>query len=384
MKRVIAIILCLAFILSACNTRNVSTTGPAPIDTTPDATVYPLPSFSSETLNDRAFIDELQYDLTTSLENNEHIIVENIKPYFVPQEYIDSGTVSKEYIDELKYNGLENIYFGYRLSELDAYFGDLQYVFTVENGETVAIPFVVDDSDDVLNTIIKNTAIGAGVILFCVTISIVTGGAGAPAAVSAAHVIFTFAATSAAKGAAIGIASGGFTGAIEIANQLSSEDEIDWNKVGNVTAVGASEGFKWGAIIGAVTGGVSGGKALADAAKIAKEGGTVGTYGELVKAYAGQLKLMGKEAHHIIPKAATSTTAPNDGLAILLDIADHKLLTSTGNSIEAKAFRAEITRRLDAGKIKEAYTMGFDDILFHTGDKYLPQITKAKELTGLY
>jgi filamentous hemagglutinin len=64
--------------------------------------------------------------------------------------------------------------------------------------------------------------------------------------------------------------------------------------------------------------------------------------------------------------------------------ADHRLLTSTGSSNEAVAFRAEMKSLIDAGKLNEAYTMGIDDIIAHTGNKYLAEITQLKALTGLF
>ncbi|MDR1042615.1 MAG: hypothetical protein LBL54_01770 [Clostridiales Family XIII bacterium] len=329
---------------------------------------YEMPDFSDVSLDDEVFMDYLEYDLSTTLEEDEHIIVESIEPIYISQEYID----------ELAYNSLENVYYGYKLSELDAQFGDIQYAFTVGNGQTVAVPISTEDPDEVLNTVIRNTAIGAGVIVLCVTFSVVTGGGGAPVAVGAAHAIFTYAAIGAASGATIGAASGGvFSGAQKIGEYLASDEDVNWNEVGESAAVGASEGFKWGAIIGAATGAVSGAVQISAAAK------NVGTYGDVVKANAGNLSKAGEEVHHVIPDAVSGTTR-SEGLAIKMAKGDHRLLTSTGSSREAQAFHAEIRGLLDAGKTKEAYTMAFNDILSKTGNKYLAEITRAKELTGLF
>lgn len=371
MKRLITLLLTVIFVLTACSPQD-----DAPVV---NVAVLELPEYSSDILEDEAFIKHLKYDLATALEENEEIIVESIQTQYVSQEHIDNlENVSQEYKDELAYNSLENIYFGYKLSELDEYFGGLQYVFTVEDGKTVAIPITANNSIDAIYTIMKNTALGAGVILLCVTVSIVTGGAGAPVAVSAVNVIFTFAATSTASGAAIGIASGGiFNGAVELGSQISRGENIDWNEVGMSVALGASEGLKWGAIIGAFTGGVQGGLQLASAAK------DVGTYGALKTANAGELLENGQEIHHVLPDAI-SNIKTSEGLAIKMSKPDHRMLTSTGYTNESIAFRAEMEKLINAGKLKEAYIMGFDDIIEKTGTKYLEEIAKLKILTGLF
>ena len=372
MKNLCIFVLSMIFLLTSCTPINVENNEIIAIE---------LPNFSYDTLNDEFFMDLLMYDLAATLEENDEIIVDSIQTQYIPEEnikYLDAN-LSQEYRDELADNTQENIYFGYKLSELDDFFGGLQYVFTVVNGNTVVIPLnTIISSYNALNTIIKNTSIGAGVILLCVTISIVTGGAGTPVFISAVNVIFTFAAKSAASGAAIGIASGGlFNGAIELGNQLSNNGSVNWNDVGLTAAVGASEGFKWGAIIGSVTGGLQGGYQLSTASR------NVGTYAELKAINAGELAKNGESVHHVLPNAA-SNTSRSSGLSIKMADADHRLLTSTGSSREAVAFRAEIKRLIDAGKMKEAYTMGFDDIIFHTGNKYIAEITRLKQLTGLF
>lgn len=382
MKRLINIILCCAFLLSACTPKNVVVPlSPEPVQAKtelpspdPESTgdvmtdiTYELPAFSTTTLNDDDFLYLLEYDLATQLEENESIIVESVESVFVSQEYID----------ELEYNSLENIYYGYKLLELDEQFGDVKYAFTVEEGKTIVVPVISENYDNTLNTVIKNTAVGAGVIMLFVTASIITGGTGSPVTVSTAHAIFTYAAKSAAIGAATGTASGGlFEGAKELSNQLSKGSEIYWNELGKVTTIGASKGFKWGAIVGAVTGGVQGG------AKLAAAGKNVGTYGDLKTAYTGELLKNGEEIHHILPKAVSGELS--EGFAIKMSKAYHRKLASTGYTNEGIAFRAEIKKLLDAGKLKEAYTMGFDDIIAKTGDKYLAEIIELKKMTGLF
>jgi len=382
MKRLISILLCCVFVLSACTPKNVAVpqssepvqgTTESPIsdlestgEVTTDLT-YELPVFSTTSLNDDNLIYLLEYDLKTQLEENEGIIIESVESIYVSQEYID----------ELEYNSKENIYYGYKLSELDEQFGDVEYAFTVEGDKTIVVPIINNNYDNTLNTVIKNTAVGSGVIILLVTASIVTGGAGTPVNISTAHLIFTCAAKSAAIGASTGTATGGvFGGAKELANQLSKGKEVNWSELGKAAAVEASKGLKWGAVIGAVTGGIQ------STVKLAEAGKNVGTYGDLKIANNGKLLENGEEIHHVIPKASGSELS--EGLAIKISKANHRMLTSTGSSKEAIAFRAEIKGLLDAGKLKEAYTMGFDDIIAKTGNQYLAEIIELKKLTGLF
>jgi len=375
MKRILASLLLFVFVLTACTSQtepgsqsNAETTTTVS-ESVAKVKTYAYPAFSETSINDAYYINELAYQLAAALEENESVIVESIKPIYVSQEYIN----------ELAYNIRENIYYGYKLSELDAQFGGARYAFTVEGGKTVAVPFVPNTSDAVIKTIVKNTAIGAGVILLCVTVSIVTGGAGTPVAVSAAHVIFTAAATSVASGAAIGIATGGvFKGATSLFGYVSNGEEVNWAEVGKAAAVGASDGFKWGAVVGAVTGGISG------AVNLHTAGQNAGTYRDLTEAYYGTLRNAGEEIHHVIPDAAASDILRGDGLAIKMAKADHRMLTSTGSTPDAVAFRGEIKTLLGAGKRTEAFIMGIDDIIEKTSSKYLAEITQLKKLTGLF
>lgn len=165
---------------------------------------------------------------------------------------IQTTYISKEYIEELSYNSKENVFFGYTLKELEEQFQGKRYVFTLDdNGETT-VKEVEYYYDDTFNRVLKNVAIGGGVILFCVTVSVATGGLGAPAA----SMIF---AASAKTATAMALSSGAM-GAV-------SSGFMTYVKTGDVddalkaAALGGSEGFKFGAIFGSLAGG--GGEALA-------------------------------------------------------------------------------------------------------------------------
>lgn len=122
--------------------------------------------------------------------------------YFV--ENVQAVYISQEYLDELAFNSQENVYFGYTLSELNAQFQGEKYIFTLgENNETVVVPWT--DYDDAYDRVIRNVAIGTGVILVCVTVSVVSAGVGAPAV----SMIFAMAAKEGAVGGLLGAASSG-------------------------------------------------------------------------------------------------------------------------------------------------------------------------------
>ena len=177
--------------------------------------------------------------------------------------------VSDEYKQELAYNSQENIYFGYTLSELDQQFQGTRYIFTTdENGNTAVKEF--EAYDDTYDQAIKNVAIGTGVILVCVTVSVVSGGVGA------APVCAVFAA--AAKTGTVAALSGGVISGAAAGAVKAYETGGDMEAVAREAALKGSEGFKWGAITGALVGGVSEANALRNASKAAEaaaDGATV-------------------------------------------------------------------------------------------------------------
>ncbi len=182
----------------------------------------------------------------------------NNPDYYV--EKVDTVFVSKEYLEEVEYNSKSNIFFGYSLEEIGEVFGDTKYVFTLgKTGNTELEPF--EEYDDTFDKIIKNVAIGTGVILICVTVSAVTAGAGAPA-------IAMIFATSAKAGTIAAVSSGTIGGvASGIVTGIQTDD---WDKALKEGALAASDGFKWGAITGAVSGGITGGIKYAKAMKALK------------------------------------------------------------------------------------------------------------------
>ena len=153
---------------------------------------------------------------------------------------------SKEAIEEGQYNSRESEYFGYLLSEVDAHFQGVPYVFTVgKSGDTVVTEF--KPYDNTWEKILKNVAIGTGVIVVCVTLSHLT-----VAAAPAIHLIFACAAETAKSWALRGIGLGALENGIITYLQTGDLEAAFKNAL-----YGASEGYKWGAIGGAITGGAA-------------------------------------------------------------------------------------------------------------------------------
>ncbi len=182
--------------------------------------------------------DSIYAELVTALASDDYF-VENVSAIYISQEYLD----------EVAFNSQSNIYFGYTLSELNELFEGKRYVFTLgEDGKT-DVKELTEIADTDSDTILRNAAIGTGVILICVTVSLVTGGAGAPAAVSA---IFATAAKTAAISAASSAAIGGVSAGV-----VRGIETGDMSEALEAAALGASDEYMWGAVSGAISGGAA-------------------------------------------------------------------------------------------------------------------------------
>lgn len=260
MKKIMSIVLCVAMLFSGCAS---ASSAEKAVDSQVEASIAESAEIKDESAEQADSVSiPLSMDLKEIkpsfngmddpellyyVENNVYAnLVQSLDSdeYFV--ENVDAVYVSQEYIDELSYNSQSNIYFGYTLEELDQLFQGDRYVFTLdENGETTVrkMETVYDNSSE---EIIKNVAVGGGVILICVTVSVVSAGVGAPAVsmifAAAAKTGTTFAVSSAAIGGA----------AATITTGYQTHDPEAAFKAG---LMAASEGFKWGAISGAVIGG---------------------------------------------------------------------------------------------------------------------------------
>lgn len=159
---------------------------------------------------------------------------------------IDSITttyISKEYIDELTYNSKSNAYFGYDLNELGNKFNGKKFVFTVgDDNQTIVKEF--EEYDDTYIKSLKNVAVGAGVIVSFITVSVLSQGT------SVAAIFMVGAETGLKVGVSSGLVTGILSGAVEY------YDTGDVSQALKKGTLEASESFKWGAILGSVEGSI--------------------------------------------------------------------------------------------------------------------------------
>ena len=254
MKKLLAIILTLATAFTACSAQeideNLQDENQSVTVTETETVTENDISIDSSYARSREYIEDLGFtglDDENLMRYMEDIIYSDLvdeltDDYYV--ENIETVYISKEYLDEVAYNSQENIYFGYTLSELNELFQGQKYIFTLsESGQTEAVPF--EEYDGTFDEVVRNVAIGTGVILVCVTVSVIA----APAA-PAISVIFAASAKSATIfGLSSGVISGVSAGIVE------GIETGDFDKALNAAALSGSEGFMYGAISGAISGG---------------------------------------------------------------------------------------------------------------------------------
>ncbi len=261
MKRIVALLLSFVMLLTGCGQEQSQTTVASessvtsettePVESTTELVVSDEAVPQYDSLDDEnllAYVEDLVYrDAVTALNSDEYF-VENVSAVYI----------SKEYLEEVAFNSQSNIYFGYTLAELDDVFQGTKYIFTLSDNGTTTVQELQEIEDVSTETMLKNVAIGTGVILICVTVSVVSAGVGAPAV----SMIFAASAATAETFAISGAAFGGISAGIVRGIQTG-----DFNEAVEAAAMGATEGFKWGAVSGAIVGGVNEGTALYGAAK---------------------------------------------------------------------------------------------------------------------
>lgn len=192
MKRLIAVILASALVLSGCSQQTIAkpdSNTPSTIENTDkehtnetsesktsehNSTAIPTIAESTATVataNIPEFNDLSDPKLLQYVQDSVYAgLVDQFSGEDYKIENVSAIYYSKEYLDELDYNSKANIFFGYTLQELDEQFKGTRYVFTLnDEGKTTIQPF--EDYDDTYDQFIKYVAIGAGVILVLVTIS---------------------------------------------------------------------------------------------------------------------------------------------------------------------------------------------------------------------
>lgn len=248
MKRLLAILICSALLLSGCSdhsesesAQSSSSTGIRESDGT--APTAPDSDLAFDSLDDQ---DLLQYVEDTVYAS----AIEGLSSDDYKVEQVVATYVSKDYLEELNYNTQENIYFGYKLSEIEAQYEGTKYVFALNAaGETEVRAF--EAYDDTYDQVLKDVAIGTGVILVVVTVSVIAGTIAAPTGATVSTLFMASAATGtkfALSSAALG---GAASGIVEGFETRDTEAAL------KAAALGASEGFKWGAITGVVAGGAT-------------------------------------------------------------------------------------------------------------------------------
>ena len=246
MKRIIALLLALTMVLTGCSqpqTQNPSTeptTEPVTdVVSVPAEWIEVQPEFDSLSDENLLYqIEDLVYRETVQALNSEEYVVENVSAVYI----------SKEYLEEVAFNSQANVYFGYTLAELDEVFQGSRYIFTLGDDGATAVQELQAIDDNMTETMLKNVAIGTGVILVCVTVSVVSAGVGAPAV----SMIFAASATTAKSFAISSAVFGGISAGV-----VRGIETGDFEEALEAAALGATEGFKWGAISGAVIGGGS-------------------------------------------------------------------------------------------------------------------------------
>lgn len=244
MKRIIALLLSAVLLFAGCGRSQPGVTetseNSAGTSETTSGTIDLEDALSRYTaLDDKqllTYVENLVYRDTVLSLNSAEYFVENVSAVYI----------SKEYLDEVAFNSKANIYFGYTLDDLDGIFQGTKYIFTLSDSGNTTVQELQEIKDVSTETMLKNVAIGTGVILICVTVSIVSAGAGAPAV----SMIFAASAEGAKTFAVSSAVLGGISAGIVRGIQTG-----DLNEALQTAAMSATEGFKWGAVSGAVVGG---------------------------------------------------------------------------------------------------------------------------------
>lgn len=220
MNRLLSLVLALSLLCTACLA---------------ESAVSSAPDFKG--MNDPKLLqyteDQIYAELASELASEDYII-ENVKAIYISQEYLD----------ELAFNSQANVFFGYTLAEIGDEFKETGFIFTLgDNGNTVVQPF--SKYDDTYDRVIRNVAIGTGVILVCITVSVVTAGVG----LTTTSIVFTAAAKSGTTAALCAMALGGVAAGV-----VKGYETGDMNEALKAAALQGSESFKWGAVCGSAIG----------------------------------------------------------------------------------------------------------------------------------
>jgi len=172
MKRMIALLICGAILLTGCTptkkSTNHSTDVISEVETTEEVVAETITEtleitdlndvdISYRSLDDEnllSHIEDLVYSETVKSLDSDKYFVENVSAIYI----------SKEYLEEVAYNSQSNVYFGYTIAELNDLFEGSKYVFTLGEDGTTIVQELVEIEDNDTEQILQNVAIGTGVI----------------------------------------------------------------------------------------------------------------------------------------------------------------------------------------------------------------------------
>ena len=226
-------------------------------------------------------------------------------------ENVQAVYISQEYIDELAYNSQSTVFFGYTIAELQNQFQGSKYVYTLgDDGQTIV--HACQGYDDTYDQIIRNVAVGGGVILVCVTVSAATAGV-APAC----SMVFAIAASTGTEAALSGAAIGAITSGA--ATAILTDGNVEASV--KAAALGGSEGLKVGAMMGAIGGGAAEATGLKGAAF---NGLTMGEAAEIQRESKYPLDVIKQfksvEEYNIYKDAGLKTAEVSGKTALVQDI----------------------------------------------------------------
>lgn len=369
MKKLIALIMLSSLLLTACsksvkstivsstaaNTTLTTSTVASSAESTTQATTVEtslseidnpgkeVDPASFKSMSDPELMEHIENDVFANLE--ERLATDDCKVVNVKATY-----VSKEYIEELNYNSKKNIYFGYSLDEIEKQLEGKPYIFTLSDDGTTGVK-IVEEAEDHYNEIVKNVAIGTGIILICVTVAVATHGAAsapsAAAAVKAVNIFFVAAAKSATKLALIGATTSFVT-----SSAIKYYQTGDYQVAMDEGVFQASSGYKWGAIFGSVSGGLG---SLSKMPKWMKTRGGHPTWQESEKDIAQTLRaktqvsfLNGKEVSMWEPGATRpdAVIVNADKTLTAVEIKNYNLANKGNLAMLRNELKRQVTQRL--------------------------------------
>ena len=254
MRRIMVIILIVVLFTTSCgknndSVKNIKSTNKNEVVTTEEDSE--TNKHSEYCISEDEYIEQQNFsslsdrELLTYVENK---VYEEVESSLANDEYkiesVQATWISDEYFEELEYNSKENVFFGYKLSDVEKSFKGKKYAFMLDDEGHTGIEELEEIDKDIYNKVFKNIAIGTGVVLVCVTLSIPTGGL-------ASAVFMTAAKTSVSLAASSAVIGGACSGIVKYMQTGDKEEAM------NALALTGSEDFKWGAISGALVGAAS-------------------------------------------------------------------------------------------------------------------------------